>query len=170
MTIEIVHGDLFTVDAEVIGHGTNTHGVMGAGIAKAFRAKFPKMYADYKRDCENGLFVPGDAEFYTENCDGKFYGIFNLFSQDKPGADARYEWLLLALSKAANDLVRTAHVGDFIHYTLAIPLIGCGIGGLSFADFIRAVYAVDDMYGEWMTIKVVYNDDNAHLVPEALRG
>lgn len=116
-----VTGDLFEYDGVAIGHGVNCKGAMGAGIATQFRKRYPAMYDSYRVHCENGTLQPGRAFVYRSS-DGRL--ICNIASQDFPGADARYDWLVAGISLAVADLI-DAGVRE-----LALPQIGCGIGGL----------------------------------------
>lgn len=167
MSIILEKGDLFAVEADVIGHGTNCVGAMGAGIAKAFAAKFPIMYAQYRRDCVLGKYVPGDFMTFYEN---DVHGV-NLFSQDQTGADARYEAIATSVIGVSQRLSRTYLTdsdGSHRNTVLAIPLIGCGIGGLKFNDLYWAVYNAASLFSN-IDYKIVYNDDNEHMIPERMR-
>ena len=46
--------NIFDSDADVLVNSTNVKGVMGAGIAREFKRRFPEMYKDYKRACRKG--------------------------------------------------------------------------------------------------------------------
>jgi len=55
MPIVYVHDkNIFDSDADVLVNSTNVKGVMGAGIAREFKRRFPEMYKDYKRACRKG--------------------------------------------------------------------------------------------------------------------
>lgn len=120
-------GDLFNTEAHGIGHGVNTLGVMGHGIAVKFRDIFPEMYQQYRHFCETKQLVPGTTFIYEPE-DGYF--VYNIASQDMPGANARLEWLRAGLEGALKhaDLVDLG--------TLALPRIGAGIGGLVWEDVL----------------------------------
>jgi O-acetyl-ADP-ribose deacetylase (regulator of RNase III) len=45
--IEYVKGDLLQTSIKHIIHGCNSKGVMGSGVAKAIRDKYPRAYRDY---------------------------------------------------------------------------------------------------------------------------
>lgn len=51
--ITVIKGDLLKSDLAVIGHQTNCLGVMGAGIAKAIKAKWPNVFVSYSKLCKN---------------------------------------------------------------------------------------------------------------------
>ncbi|TID29569.1 hypothetical protein CANINC_001843 [Pichia inconspicua] len=57
MSITYTRGDLFDAlkrgDTVYIGHACNCRGVWGAGIAAAFRAKFPNSYKQYRAHCKS---------------------------------------------------------------------------------------------------------------------
>ena len=47
MKIEYIKGDLLQTEVNHIIHGCNSHGVMGSGVAKVIREKYPQVYKDY---------------------------------------------------------------------------------------------------------------------------
>lgn len=129
-------GDLFTTDAPAIGHGVNVHGKMGAGIAVQFRKRFPIMYYIYTELCADGTMVPGSV---LTDPNGPPV-VYNIASQDLPGAHARLEWLEEGLRTALSD----AHSRGLDR--VALPLIGCGIGGLDEADVVPLMQQVESEY------------------------
>ena len=133
--MKVVKGDLF--DYSVIAHGCNAKGIMGAGIAKAFRDKFPKMHYTYSTLCDQDLLGGGDVHAWKEN------GVlgFNIISQIKPGAAAKTAFIEAGLETA----MRLASAAG--SKELAIPLIGCGIGGLNWEDHLEPIVnELDDSY------------------------
>lgn len=125
----IKHGDMFTTDAEAIGHGVNTHGIMGAGVAARVRAVHPRTFMLYQTACNEGTLQPGGC-LVTRDA-GIF--VFNMATQQRPGPNAQ-----LHLVKMATDVaIRQAqhlNIGR-----IAIPQIGCGIGGLQWPDVHEAL-------------------------------
>ena len=45
--------DIFAGNEQVIGHQTNCQGVMGSGIAKIVKEKFPTCYEEYHSLCNS---------------------------------------------------------------------------------------------------------------------
>lgn len=119
-------GDLFTSDAPAIGHGINLQGKMGAGIAVQFKNRFPKMYESYVYACKTFPLLPGIVLIY----DAESPIVYNIASQDLPGANARLEWLEAGLRSTLQD-AQTRGLDR-----VALPLIGCGIGGLDEEDVV----------------------------------
>lgn len=139
-------GDMFTSDAPAIGHGVNCQGVMGAGVANLMRAKYPTVYAAYKRRCDSGNLIPGETQVvpipFDEAVGPPFY-VVNMATQSMPGPDARIFHIEGAASAAA--LVAEA----FDWGRIAIPRIGCGIGGLTW-DEVRPVLEATEGNGfQW---------------------
>lgn len=128
-----MQGDLFTSTAPAIGHGVNTSGVMGAGIAVAFKTALPEMYAWYRKYCQDGSLVPGGVWAY-QPLSGPT--VYNLASQDKPGAHAHLDWIRSSLSLALRD----ADQQGFDR--IALPRIGAGLGGLNWEDVERVMLEV----------------------------
>ena len=137
MTFEIVQGDLFDTSEGVFdafAQGVNTQGLMGAGIAVPFKNKWPEMYEDYKRRCDqygdalaglvhifrnDGIITIDGMDYYTNDAT-----IYNLFSQVMPGRNGDYR----LLQQAAISMVLDAEENDYLN--VGLPWIGCGIAGL----------------------------------------
>lgn len=49
--IKTVEGNILDAEEDIICHQVNCKGVMGAGLAKQIKSKYPNVYKDYKRLC-----------------------------------------------------------------------------------------------------------------------
>ncbi len=141
-------GDLFNTELEAIGHGVNTVGKMGAGIAVQFRDRFVHNLAQYQEACATGLLRPGLSLAvldYDRANNRKRYYVFNMASQRLTGRDATYNWL--------DGAARTAAIQARARglKSIAIPEIGCGIGGLEWpiAQKILEVVEIITPEFEW---------------------
>ncbi len=121
-------GNLFDTEAQAIGHGVNTKGVMGAGIAKQFKERYPRMYAAYRSVCYEYILNPGDVFPWRQ----PGQTIYTIASQQEPGRDAKYHWLTTGTAKTLMDMEERGM------RTIALPQIGCGIGGLEW-DGVRNI-------------------------------
>lgn len=119
-----VKGDLFSCSEDYILHGTNLRGKMGAGVAAIVARKFPNACAIYQKACNQRTVQLGSSLICPRE-NGKI--IVNLFSQRELGADAR----LSAVEVALDNLSEQLHAMDA---EVAMPMIGCGIGGLNWLD------------------------------------
>lgn len=131
--IQVVEGNLLESDVDIIVHQVNCHGVMGAGIAKQIRDKFPNTYLHYHHLCQNSdpMKLIGHNLYTPESLNGKRIIIANIFGQNGFGANRQhtdYEALdscFALLASAANDL-KTRGLPN----TIGLPYnIGCGLGG-----------------------------------------
>lgn len=126
--MSIVHreGNIFDSMQPTIGHGVNTRGYMGSGIAKTVRALYPSVYKEYRAVCRTvGMFGGDHLPLKAEEYDGPGQRwILNIASQEGEGRNAKYHFLEAGLEKA----FEWASENDFTG--LALPKIGAGIGGL----------------------------------------
>lgn len=130
-------GSIFDTDAYVLGHGVNCQGLMG-GLAGAFATAFPAMAEKYKEECAAGRLAPGEVFFWEE--DNPDYVVANIASQEFPGADASIPHLTSALRHTFS--MMRFH-GD---YTIALPRIGCGIGGLDWEEVRPKIEKLSDIF------------------------
>src|SRR5438045_695920 len=107
---------------------------MGAGIAAAFKEMFPEMYDFYRGECVRDWLQPGDCLPYVTK-GGRF--IYNLSSQENPGPDARLEWIVPSFKKML------WHASHHRVDRIATVRIGCGIGGLNWAEVKPALERLD---------------------------
>lgn len=146
--IKVVKGDVFKSDATFVLHQVNCQGVMGSGVAKQVKEKFPNVFFAYINRCD--AFSPktllGTAQLVETAKDygTKFLGIFNLFSQEKYGYDGKRYTDYSALRKClfiVNETCREFNTTD--KPTVAIPyLMGCDRGG-----------------GDWETVCKIIEDE-----------
>lgn len=123
--LKVIKGDIFDTNANAILHQVNCRGVMGSGVAKQVREKYPSVYSSYKKACEHlgpyGVF--GKIQVCAINPE-KTRFVVNLFSQlnyGYSGCYTDYEKLKECLKKVNE---------RFSGRSVAIPyLIGCDRGG-----------------------------------------
>ena len=79
--IKVKLGDICSVNSGIIVHGCNAQGVMGSGVAKAIRLKYPQVFEDYKNfknqfGLELGDYIPTQIISVARIHNGKkFVGI-----------------------------------------------------------------------------------------------
>jgi O-acetyl-ADP-ribose deacetylase (regulator of RNase III) len=114
-------GNLFTSTAPVYIHGVNVEGKMDIGFNLTLKQKYPSVFRDYKLACDISLFHPGEFLFLTAENGQQVYSVA---MQNKAGTRANFEWLQSGLTKAIE------HAEKAGIKTVALPLIGTGLGGL----------------------------------------
>jgi len=118
-------GDMFTSSMPALGHGVNTQGLMGAGVAVPMKNRYLDMYKKYRELCLEGKFLPGMVFPYHAD-DGKW--VFNLATQDRIGPHARLEWVETTFRKTLDFMVERNIEG------IALPRIGSGYGALRWPE------------------------------------
>lgn len=114
----------------------NCRGVAGAGLAWAARTKWPKTMAYYTDWCRPGreIIRPGRAvqcPNLEPDDNGFSPGIILLASKDDWRKPSQLEWVASGLRDVAG-VVR--HHECSSHRSVAIPAVGCGLGGLPWDD------------------------------------
>ena len=136
--IEHIQCDIFESGADVILHQVNCQGVMGSGIAKQVRQKYPLVYESYKAWCNSADFsseLLGMAQIVYPD-PSKNFRIINLFAQDKYGYDKRRYTDYDALRKSIEEVFRRTKRDDVI----AIPYrMGCDRGGGDWNEVYRII-------------------------------
>jgi O-acetyl-ADP-ribose deacetylase (regulator of RNase III) len=132
--------DIFESDCEVITNPVNCVGVMGGGLALAFKNKFPKMYLKYKEMCANREIIPGKV--YLVEGDEK-HKVLLFPTKDHYKYLSRYKYITGGL----RSLVR--QYKDWGIRSIAIPALGCGLGGLDWEDVNSAIeYELKDIVND----------------------
>jgi O-acetyl-ADP-ribose deacetylase (regulator of RNase III) len=128
--ITFVKGNLFANEykAQAFAHGVNCIGVMGAGIATQFKKFYPAMFAAYRQSCLSGEYECGGAAYYNYPLDRQSEKVINLMTQYKPGRFAKLEYVADSFDNM-KILLRDNRIKS-----VAMPAVGCGLGGLNWID------------------------------------
>lgn len=124
MAVRTIQGDLFQAAAQTLVNTVNTVGVMGKGIAKEFRQRFPEMYADYVARCKAGSVVLGKPYLYRRQ---SAPWIINFPTKDHWRSTARLADIRIGLDYLLH------HIDEWGVTSIAVPPLGCGLGGLDWA-------------------------------------
>jgi O-acetyl-ADP-ribose deacetylase (regulator of RNase III) len=146
--ISYTRGNLLADKAEALVNTVNCVGVMGKGIALAFRKAFPVNYDLYRAACVAGEVQPG--KLFIVNDFNLLYGqkrIVNFPTKADWRKPSQYEFVESGL-KALVGHLNANPIG-----TLALPALGCGNGGL---DWQRVKGMIESNLGDLPTAVVVY--------------
>lgn len=119
--LEFTQGDMFEASADIRVNTVNCVGVMGAGVALAFKQRYPDMFKDYKAACKDGQISPGRMHVW-KSLEGDW--IINFPTKRDWRNPSRYEDIEAGL----DDL--HAYLKGVGPVTVALPALGCGHGGL----------------------------------------
>lgn len=121
--VTFVSGDLFGSKAQTLTNAVNIVGVMGAGIAKEFKKRFPEMFKDYQRKCDANEVVVGKPFVWRpNNPDGKW--VLNFPTKKHWRGGSKIEWI----EEGLEYLIANYEAWGIT--SLAMPALGCSLGGL----------------------------------------
>lgn len=136
--IELSRGNLLTADVEALVNTVNTDGVMGKGIALQFARAFPEMLPSYEAACRNGELAPGRVHVFQRGDLVNPRFILNFPTKRHWRGKSRMSDIEAGLV----DLVRI--VREHGIRSIAVPPLGCGLGGLQWDEVrprIEAAFA-----------------------------
>ena len=139
-------------DVDALVNAVNTVGVMGKGIALAFKQRFPANYQAYAAACQRGEVQTGRM-FITDT--QALLGprwIVNFPTKQHWRDPSRLEWVRSGLQ----DLRRFLMDEDV--QSVALPALGAGLGGLSW-PVVRA--EIDLALGDLNMTVLAYEPQNS---------
>ena len=116
MKIEYRQGDMLATDVTHIVHGCNSHGVMGSGVAKMVRAKYPVAYQRYV-DEYNCVGLKLGTVIPSIQPDGKV--IYNAITQQDYGTNKNVVYVSYWAIAEAFRRIDSANIKK-----IALPMIG----------------------------------------------
>ena len=121
-------GNLLTNDAEALVNTVNLDGVMGKGIALQFAKAFPEILPPYEAACRSGELAPGRVQVIARPGLLNPRYIINVPTKRHWRGKSR----LADIEAGLADLVRVVRERGI--RSIAVPPLGCGLGGLAWAD------------------------------------
>ena len=154
--IEYIKGNILNVTEGIIVQQVNCMGVMGAGLAKQIKDKWPNIYSDYKEKlslttCNKDLL----GKIRWTKADSKsadYLYVASIFGQYDYGRDKRYT-IYPALFKGLESVFEIAYIDKMPIY---IPKgLGCGLAGGNW-DFVEAyIQDLDLLFDKKIKIIIV---------------
>ncbi len=126
--IELTQGNILKADAEALVNTVNCVGFMGKGIALQFKKAYPKNFDAYHKACDAGEVQPGRMFIFDlrSMLNPKF--VVNFPTKRHWRANSRYEDIESGLD------AMVAEVRERGIQSIAIPPLGCGLGGLDWNE------------------------------------
>jgi O-acetyl-ADP-ribose deacetylase (regulator of RNase III) len=124
----VTGGDILAAEAEALVNPVNCAGVMGRGLALQFRAAFPENFAADRAACRRGEVRVGEMFVYPLPPAERPRFIINFPTKEHWRAPSRMEYIDAGLA-ALLDEVRRRGIRS-----VAVPPLGCGLGGLDWAE------------------------------------
>ena len=123
MAIKFTKGNIFTSKHQTLVNTINCVGVMGAGIALEFKYRYPKMYDEYVKLCQDKYIRIGSLWLYRRETERKW--VLNFPTKLHWKFESKPEYLIKGLEK----FVETYKEKGI--ESIAFPLLGADKGGLS---------------------------------------
>jgi O-acetyl-ADP-ribose deacetylase (regulator of RNase III) len=121
--------DLFGSGAEILVNAVNTRGVMGAGLARQFKQRYPSMFASYRDRCQLGLVQIGAIDVHVLEDESSSRVIIANFPTKEHWRDpSKLQWIESGLVALRRVIVESGA------RSIAVPPLGCGLGGLDWSD------------------------------------
>lgn len=122
--LQFIHSSILDSQAQTVVNTVNTVGVMGKGLAQAFREKYPSMFKAYKELCDNNQFSVGQLWLWR----GGNQWVLNFPTKKHWRYPSKLEYIESGLVKfVANYESRGIR-------EISFPRLGCGNGGLNWED------------------------------------
>jgi O-acetyl-ADP-ribose deacetylase (regulator of RNase III) len=125
MPIEFIDGDMFDINSDIMVCPVNCVGVMGAGIARTFKVRYPDMFRAYLEACIIGELKPGKLFVWNDQ-------IICLPTKDHWRDNSTYDYVVSGLLELRDYLNRHGEV------TVSLPALGCGNGNLNW-DWVKPI-------------------------------
>lgn len=122
--ITCIEENIFSSPAQVLTNTVNCVGVMGKGLALEFKNRYPALFDDYKRRCDKGEVRPGVPYLWEDD----HVQVLNFPTKRHWKDNSRLDDIEAGLKYLAQNY---QNMGI---YTLALPQLGCGNGGLQWSD------------------------------------
>lgn len=121
--ITYTRGNILESPAKALVNPVNTVGVMGKGLALAFKHRYPINYATYAKACRDNIIKTGKVSAMFEN--GKY--IINFPTKQHWRNPSKLEWIQSGLIDL-KECIQLCNIKS-----IAIPALGSGLGGLDWA-------------------------------------
>ena len=146
-------GNIFDSDADALVNPVNKVGVMGAGLAKQFKIRYAETdyFKDYQRDCKKK-----DFRVFCDTFDG-LPGVINIPTKDHWKDPSTLDLIREGCEKAVECLYFSMLFNG--QFTVAVPPLGCGLGGLNVED-VEPI--VRDAWGD-IKVNVTHTKPRADL-------
>lgn len=126
--IELTRGDIVRAETEALVNTVNCVGIMGRGIALQFRKAFPENYRAYRAICDRHQLLPGMV--FVSDLGRLTFPRYIINFPTKRHWRGRSQ--LKDIDSGLVALVAEVHRRGI--RSIAVPPLGCGLGGLAWSD------------------------------------
>lgn len=133
--LQFLEIDIFAANCEAIVNPINCVGVMGGGLAKVFKNRYPDMFIEYEALCKRNGIKPGSLHVWRNPLNNPKW-VVNFPTKD--------DWKNPSELKYISDglvALRSFITGNKVK-SIAIPALGCGLGGLDW-NVVKKIIEVE---------------------------
>lgn len=132
--------NIFTSTAHFLVNPVNTKGVMGKGLALEMKRLFPLNFKHYHSFCSSSSPKGGDLIFYyPESSSVRERPIINFCTKEDWKKPSKLEWVEKGMIRLFEQLNELYPDSQYPAPLLALPMLGCGEGGLSQSEVLRVI-------------------------------
>ena len=138
--IEVIADDIFKSECQVLVNPVNTVGIMGAGLAKQFKIRYPNYFSWYVKQCDMKIIETGRVYLYTfANT-----SIISFPTKQHWKEPSKLEYIdngLDSLWHLLHSDTKISQDNEWVSIeSIALPALGCGLGGLKWQDVKKRIY------------------------------
>lgn len=160
-----IYTSLFDSPAQTLVNTVNTVGVMGKGIAKTFRDRYPAMFREYKKLCDKGTLEIGSLHLWK----GDDHWVLNFPTKTTWRLPSKLEYIERGLDTFVQNCEQMGIV------SASFPPLGCGNGNLNWTDvrplierYLSKVSIPIYVHSLHVGSEFVAEHREAHAVPQTL--
>lgn len=142
--LQFLQSSILESQAQTVVNTVNTVGVMGKGLAHAYREKYPAMFKVYKELCDKKQFSVGQLWLWR----GTHQWVLNFPTKQHWRYPSKMEYIESGLIKFVNNY-ESRGIRE-----ISFPRLGCGNGGLDWKD----VKPLMEKYLEHLQIPIYIHD------------
>ena len=158
LIVNTYNGDLLDAHVDFIFHVTNCMSVMGAGIARSIKNKWPIVYYEYKEYLKTntsskslGTYQAVNITEYAHTHASYVVNIFGEYNFSKTKRAIKYDSVLTALEMFCKDFLD--NYKDNKKIILGFPfLFGCGLAGGDWRIMKSIIFSVFEKYTDKIEI------------------
>lgn len=128
--LNYVYSSIFDSPSDYYVNPVNCFGVMGSGLARVFKERYPENYLAYRSYCQNKLLKPGHLFIYKENDKH----IINMATKYRWEDNSKIEWIRLGLEQLVFKYESS------LTTPIAMPMIGTGKGKLQASEVLFEIH------------------------------
>lgn len=130
---------IFDSSAAFIVNPVNCKGVSGAGLALEMKKKFPENFTHYHKYCLEVPLKGGDLVWHIPDASQTLKGeraVINFCTKEDWRKPSKLEWVEKGIAQLISLLEEKYLDGKYPTPLLALPMLGCGKGGLEIEDVL----------------------------------